>query len=597
MPRLGQLLVRTDLVSENNLARALGVQHFAGGRIGTLLLERGSLHEDDLGKALAQQHGCEYVPWKLLADIPPIVIAALPAKFAVKHAAIPYDRSESAIRLALRDPADLRILDELFFVTGRKIIAAVAPEVRIYQALEKYYGERRTPRYAILAEKLSRPARGSRTSSSAPPPPPQFFPEPERPPRPLPESAEIWGDAGDSDLSAPPIMQTWTVTEPKGGWAGTSSPKGTRPSGEVEEIAWEEMPPSPSLWSDAGAPEAIGAGGVGPSAIPQGETAPAARFARGSRGAERAPKEPGTERPPKQRSPERAPKERDPERAPEKRPRVEAPSPVPVAEAPALPQPVPPPPPPPEEPPDLPQPPDLFSAEPEEAEPSADEAAEAAAPVSSGPAREPEPEAPPAAPIVPTRPAPPGFATAKTRSPAPLFPAAPAATPAGTPARPVLPTAADFPEVTAAQDRDSIGAAVLASLGRRFPRAALFAARPDAVAGWASAGEVDQETIRRITIPWTDPSVFMNVRLSRSFYLGPLLQLPRHRELSEALGGWWPEECVVQPVLMKEKPVAFLFAVGSTEGIGPIDLVYLRELAETASNAFASAIRLKKKGI
>jgi hypothetical protein len=48
---------------------------------------------------------------------------------------------------------------------------------------------------------------------------------------------------------------------------------------------------------------------------------------------------------------------------------------------------------------------------------------------------------------------------------------------------------------------------------------------------------------------------------------------------------------------MKEKPVAFLFAIGSGEGITPMDLVYLRELAETASIAFASAIRLKKKEI
>ena len=62
MTRLGQLLVRADLVSENHLARALGVQHFAGGRIGTLLLERGALEEDDLGRTLAQQHGRDYVP-------------------------------------------------------------------------------------------------------------------------------------------------------------------------------------------------------------------------------------------------------------------------------------------------------------------------------------------------------------------------------------------------------------------------------------------------------------------------------------------------------------------------------------------------------
>src|SRR5713101_3286355 len=180
MARIGQLLVRADIVSENNLARALGIQHFAGGRVGTLLLERGSIDEDSLGKTLALQHGCEYVSWRVLAEIPPIVIAALPAKFAIKHAAVPYERGENYLKLALRDPGDLRILDELFFVTGRKILAGVAPEVRIYQALEKYYGERRTPRYAILAEKISRPARTAKAQAAILPPPPDFFPSPRR---------------------------------------------------------------------------------------------------------------------------------------------------------------------------------------------------------------------------------------------------------------------------------------------------------------------------------------------------------------------------------------------------------------------------------
>src|SRR5712691_9217209 len=248
MARLGQLLVRADLVSENHLARALGIQHFAGGRLGTLLLERGSIEEDSLGKTLALQHGCEYIPWRRLAEIPPSVIAALPAKFAIKHAAVPYERGENSLRVALRDPGDLRILDELFFVTGRKIVAGVAPEVRIYQALEKYYGERRTPRYAILAEKLSRPVRPSRSTANAPPPPPEFFPSPPRKPAPGPQ--EVWGDAADADTAEPPIIQSWKMPDQViGGWAGTVSPGfDVSPPQEPETISWEEMPAIPSLW-------------------------------------------------------------------------------------------------------------------------------------------------------------------------------------------------------------------------------------------------------------------------------------------------------------------------------------------------------------
>ncbi|MEP6801939.1 MAG: hypothetical protein ABJC07_08385 [Acidobacteriota bacterium] len=463
MPRLGQLLLRADLVTENDLARALGVQQFAGGRIGTLLLERGSVSEDDLGRTLAQQHGCEYAAWNLLADIPGAVIAALPAKFAIRHAAVPYDRPEGSLRCVLRDPADLRILDELFFVTGRKIVAAVAPEARIYQALEKYYGERRTPRFAILAEKLSRPARAPR--APVPAPPPQLFGDTARAPAPLPEPQEIWGDGADADLSAgPPIIQTWKVPDPHGGWAGTSSPRSARLSTEVEAISWEDMPPSPSLWTAEGP-----GGGVASADVP------------------------------------------------------------------------------------------------------------------------PEPPASPSGPIAVAQP------SRADAAPRGAVPAPPAASPGE---RPGVPSAADFPAVSGAADRDAVAAAALAALETRFPRVAILAARPEGVAGWSAAGDLNggPERFRKLTIPWSEPSVFLNVRLSRSFYLGPLLKLPRHEALAEALGTW-PEECAVQPVLIKKKPVAFFYVESPRDGVTPLDLVFLRELALAASAGFASAIRLKKKEI
>src|SRR5262252_1437569 len=278
MARIGQLLVRAELVSENNLARALGIQHFAGGRLGTLLLERGSIDEDSLGKTLALQHGCEYIPWRVLAEVSPVVIAALPGKFAIKHAAIPYERGENHLKLALRDPGDLRILDELFFVTGRKIIAGVAPEVRIYQALEKYYGERRTPRYAILAEKISRPVRSSRASSNAPPPPPEFFPGPRRRATRTPGPQEIWGDASDADGAEPPIIQSWKLPDQVvGGWAGIVSPgmnAGASVPSEPETIPWEEMPAMPSLWLPEAPPPAAPAAPAAPEEPSPAEVSP-----------------------------------------------------------------------------------------------------------------------------------------------------------------------------------------------------------------------------------------------------------------------------------------------------------------------------------
>jgi len=438
MPRIGVLLVRAGVVSEESVNRALAVQGFAGGRIGTLLLERGSVTEDDVGKGLAEQHGCEYVPWRQLSTVVPAVLAALPAKFAIRHTAVPVTLGENVLRVALRDPSNLRILDELFFVTGKKILPAVAPEVRLYQALEKYYGERRTPRFAILAEKLSRPTLSPVIKKPLPPPPDFSVRSPY-----LPDAVSPRGAEPDSEPA--PIDTSRIPDAPPVGWGGLPPPSDAA-DGEPESIAWEEVPQQPA-WSPRSEP-ALGVG-----------------------------------------------------------------------------------------------------------------------------------SAPPA----------PSAAAPRAASPPPHSPAASSATP------PRAAAAAEFREVQAARGRDAIFEAALRLLQRRFRKSAIFAVRPENVVGWAGAGErVDSSRLRSLDFSWSEPSLFLNLRMSRSFYLGPLPPLPSHRELVSALGGW-PVECLVQPVLIRDKPVAFLYSeCASAHGATPADLAYVRELAAVAATALAESIRLKK---
>jgi type II secretion system (T2SS) protein E len=485
MTRLGQLLLRADLVTENHLARSLGVQHFAGGRIGTLLLERGALHEDDLGRTLAQQHGCEYVPWQVLDNVTPAAIAALPAKFAIRHGAVPYDRGEGFLRVALRDPSDLRILDELFFVTGRKIVPTAAPEVRIFQALEKYYGERRTPRYAILSEKLSRVAGRSGTAAS-PPPPPDFFPETQA------RAAAPGAAAGSADGGRRKATATKIPDMPALPWASFAHYSAGTPATEEEEeeevISWEELSP-PSLWIPA----------------------------------------PAAERP-------ETPK---PSRAAAPPPPASA-SAVPPAAA---------------------ETPPVLRAAP-----------------SAAPAARPRRRA------------------ARQESPVePMASRAVLPAPSESGARRISPETFDFPEVLVATDRTRVVAEALAALSRRFVRVAVFGSKPAGVAGLAGLGPgIDTAKVAAIEIPWGDPSVFLNVRLSRAFYLGPLPPLPRHRPIAEAMGKR-AEECVVQPVWIKDKPAAFLYAEFDPDrGATPMDLAYLRGLAAAVATALAASIRSKR---
>jgi hypothetical protein len=177
----------------------------------------------------------------------------------------------------------------------------------------------------------------------------------------------------------------------------------------------------------------------------------------------------------------------------------------------------------------------------------------------------------------------------------PAAPLAPADRPVAEAPR-VPPSETDFPGVLAAGNRDEIAAAALAALSRRFERSGFFVVRPKQVVGHSAAGHgIDLEAFRAVAIPWTEPSVFLNVRLSQAFYLGALPPLPSHRFLVEALGGT-PDECLVQPVMMREKPVAFLYAeFAADRGAAPMDLAYMRGLAAATARAFATAIRQKKR--
>jgi hypothetical protein len=433
------LLVAAGAATEESVNRALAIQGFAGGRLGTLLLEKGAVSEDDLGAALAEQHHCEYVPWRVLGSVPATVAAALPAKFGIRHSAVPVEIGEGFLRIVLRDPGNLRILDELFFVTGKKILACVAPEVRVYQALEKYYGERRTPRFAILADKLSRPMAPSVIQKPLPPPP--DFSAPPGPPVPGPVPP------AEANLE-PRARAGWEVPDrPPVGWSGLPAPPAEPRESEPESIPWEELPSAPA-WPP--------------------------------------PAEP-----------------------------------VPPAPAPRLPE-------------------------------------------------------------APVRPAPPLDAGA-----------APEGGRAGQITR--LP---EFPDVRSARVRDEIFAASLEALGKRFRIGAVFVVRKEGVEGWGGIGQSGElRAVRPLSIPWAEPSLFLNVRTSRTFYLGPLPPLPRHRDLAAALGGW-PSECLLQPVVIRDRVVAFLYAESAPpQGAAPSDLAYIRQLATDAAAALAESIRLSKKRV
>jgi type IV pilus assembly protein PilB len=136
--RLGQMLVRANLITPEQLAQALALQKTSGGRIGSNLAKLGYIGEEEIASFLSRQYG---VPAADLNNVKvdPAIIKLIPAEVADRHLIIPLSRTGSTLTVAMANPSDIFVIDDLRFMTGYNINPMVAPETSIRNALNRYY--------------------------------------------------------------------------------------------------------------------------------------------------------------------------------------------------------------------------------------------------------------------------------------------------------------------------------------------------------------------------------------------------------------------------------------------------------------------------
>ena len=137
-PRLGEILLRDRACTPEAVVEALQNQVIFGGRLGTNLLELGAVQEDALARALGIQHGVPSLFGDLQVD--PRAVVLVRAEVADRYDVVPYLLAGRKLAVLAVDPSNLQMLDEVAFVTGRRIHPIVAPEARIWALLRKVYG-------------------------------------------------------------------------------------------------------------------------------------------------------------------------------------------------------------------------------------------------------------------------------------------------------------------------------------------------------------------------------------------------------------------------------------------------------------------------
>ena len=136
---LGEILVQKGLISNEQLETALRHQKKTGQFLGVALVNLGILKEKDVYPAIAKQLGVKYV---LLEDlnIDPGLIEKVPAKFACHYKLIPILLEGNVLTVAVCDPMDIHILDDIKLLLNFDVKAVLAGENDILDAIKKYYG-------------------------------------------------------------------------------------------------------------------------------------------------------------------------------------------------------------------------------------------------------------------------------------------------------------------------------------------------------------------------------------------------------------------------------------------------------------------------
>ncbi len=137
--RLGEILVKEKLISQDQLKQALEHQKKNGGRLGAALVKLGIITDEEITGVLSRQYGVPAINLSYY-EVDPGVIKLVPQETATRYQVVPLSRVGSTLTIAMADPTNVFAMDDIKFMTGLKVEPVVASENAIIEAIEKFYG-------------------------------------------------------------------------------------------------------------------------------------------------------------------------------------------------------------------------------------------------------------------------------------------------------------------------------------------------------------------------------------------------------------------------------------------------------------------------
>ncbi len=136
--RLGDILIREGLITRDQLGAALAEQKSSGHRLGYVLVKLGLIQELEITKVLARQYRMPAVDLTRF-EVDPKMLKLIPSDFALKHVVLPLKREGRTLTVAMADPTQTGVLDDLKFITRYDLFPVIAGEYTLRNLIEKHY--------------------------------------------------------------------------------------------------------------------------------------------------------------------------------------------------------------------------------------------------------------------------------------------------------------------------------------------------------------------------------------------------------------------------------------------------------------------------
>ena len=136
--KLGEILVRENLINAQQLREALDYQRQSGGRLGSNLVKLGFISDDVITAVLSRQYGVPSINLELF-QIEDSTIKLISQEVALKYSVLPISKVGATLTLAMADPTNVFAMDDIKFMTGLNVEPVIASEASIQSSIGKYY--------------------------------------------------------------------------------------------------------------------------------------------------------------------------------------------------------------------------------------------------------------------------------------------------------------------------------------------------------------------------------------------------------------------------------------------------------------------------